>query len=182
MNPRLTIRRHGRAFAVVGALVAVSATTTMALVAGTAAAAPSASQPGKCVDNVNVRSEPSADAEIVAVCERGTAVQVDQTRNGFVHLVDLKGWAAREYVSVNGKTPPTPSSRATTTSTAAPTTTGGQGSGERGSAPTAGATPGTSGNDIGDQNAGDPTTDPGQNSTGSPDQGNGQSPSRGLFG
>ncbi len=124
MNPRLTMRRHGRAIAVVGALVAVSATTTMALVAGTAAAAPSATQPGKCVETVNVRAQPSTTSKIVAVCETGKAVQVDETKDGFVHLADLKGWAAQEYVSVNGKTPPTPASRAnpTTAPTTSPTT------------------------------------------------------------
>ena len=115
MNPRLTMRRHGRAIAVVGALVAVSATTTMALIAGTAAAAPPATQPGKCVDNVNVRADANTTSKIVAVCETGKAVQVAETRNGFVHLTNLKGWAAQEYVSVNGKTPPTSASRSTNT-------------------------------------------------------------------
>ncbi len=105
MNPRLTIRRHGRALGMVGALVAVSATTTMALVAGTAAAAPPASRPGTCIDNVNVRAEPSTDAKIVAVCTAGKAVKVAESKSGFVHLTDLDGWAAQQYVSVNGAKP-----------------------------------------------------------------------------
>lgn len=158
MNPRLTMRRHGRKIAVVGALVAVSATTTMALVAGTAAAAPSATQPGKCVDNVNVRAQPSTTSKIVAVCETGKAVQVDETKDGFVHLADLKGWAAQEYVSVNGKTPPTPASRATPTT--APTTTPGS---DRTPSTRGRAAPGTTGNDIDPSRtgtAGDETTTP----------------------
>jgi uncharacterized protein YraI len=105
MNPRLTIRRHGRALGVVGALVAVSATTTLALVAGTASAAPSESKPGTCIDNVNVRAEPSTDAKIVAVCTAGKSVEVAESKDGFVHLTDLEGWAAQEYISVNGAKP-----------------------------------------------------------------------------
>ena len=105
MNPRLWIRRHGRALGVVGALVAVSATTTMALVAGTASAAPSESKPGTCIDNVNVRAEPSTDAKIVAVCTAGKSVDVAESKGGFVHLTDLGGWAAQEYISVNGAKP-----------------------------------------------------------------------------
>jgi uncharacterized protein YraI len=90
---------------VVGALVAVSATTTLALVAGTASAAPSTSKPGTCIDNVNVRAEPSTDAKIVAVCTAGTSVKVAESKDGFVHLTDLEGWAAQEYISVNGAKP-----------------------------------------------------------------------------
>lgn len=154
MNPRLTMRRHGRAIAVVGALVAVSATTTMALVAGTAAAAPTATQPGKCVDNVNVRAQPSRTSKIVAVCAMGKAVQVDETRDGFVHLADLKGWAAQEYVSVNGRTP-APATRTAPTATSAP----GPDSATR---PTRGpVTPGTSGNTIDpNRTSGDVTSTP----------------------
>jgi uncharacterized protein YraI len=100
MNTRLTIRRPGRAVAVVGAVVAVSATTLMALSA-TANAAGS----GRCTQNVNVRAEPKPDARIVALCEAGKQVQVGETRNGFVQLKDLNGWASQEYVSVNGAAP-----------------------------------------------------------------------------
>ncbi|MBN9102596.1 MULTISPECIES: SH3 domain-containing protein [unclassified Pseudonocardia] len=198
MNPRLTMRRHGRAIAVVGALVAVSATTTMALVAGTAAAAPSATQPGKCVDNVNVRAQPSTTSKIVAVCEAGKAVQVDETRDGFVHLVDLKGWAAQEYVSVNGKTPPTPASRATPATTTKPDSAATP-------AQRARTTPGTSGNQVGPTRSGsagdvtpapdasgpsaqrvddqgDGSRDQGSGDQGSTDQGGSPSGLGGLFG
>lgn len=100
MNTRLTTRRPGRAVAVVGAVVAVSATTLMAL-AATASAAGS----GRCTQNVNVRAEPKTDARIVALCEAGKQVQVGETRNGFVRLSELNGWASQEYVSVNGAAP-----------------------------------------------------------------------------
>ncbi|MFC4946448.1 SH3 domain-containing protein [Pseudonocardia sp. GCM10023141] len=115
MNTRLTIRRPGRAVAVVGAVVAVSATTMMALIAGTATAAPTApAEPGRCTQSVNVRSEPDIASRIVAVCEAGKQVKVGETRNGFVKLTDLSGWAAQEYVSVNGAAPaPAPADRPT---------------------------------------------------------------------
>ena len=101
------LSRPGRAVAVVGAVVAVSATTLMAVVAGSAGA----QEPGRCTDNVNVRAQPSIDAPIVAVCEAGTAVQVGETRNGFVRLIDLGGWSAQEFVSVDGAPPARPASR-----------------------------------------------------------------------
>lgn len=116
MNSRLTIRRPGRAVAAVGAVVAVSATTLMALLAGNAAAA----EPGKCVQNVNVRAAPDIGSRIVGLCEAGTAVQVGETRNGFVRLLDLGGWSAQEFVSVNGAAPAAPAPAATTPAPAAP--------------------------------------------------------------
>lgn len=123
MNTGLTIRRPGRAAAVVGAVVAVSATTMMALVAGTA----SASEPGRCTENVNVRAEPDINSRIVALCEAGTNVQVGESRDGFVQLIDLGGWSAQEYVSVNGAPAAAPAPRAAAAPTpgvaAAPTTT-----------------------------------------------------------
>lgn len=99
--------RPGRTVAAVGAVVAVSATTLMALVAGTAGA----QEPGRCVDNVNVRESPSENARIVTVCEAGTAVQVGETRNGFVELIDLGGWSAQQFVSVAGEPPAEPEDR-----------------------------------------------------------------------
>ncbi|WP_214371385.1 SH3 domain-containing protein [Pseudonocardia sp. H11422] len=120
----MKLQRPGRAAAVVGGLVAVGATTMMALVAGTAGAA----EPGRCTDNVNVRAEPSATARIISVCERGTEVSVGETRNGFVQLTNLRGWAAEEYVSVNGDAPTSAERRTTPTSTSAAS--------ERRSAPT----------------------------------------------
>lgn len=109
MNARLM----GRAAAGVGALVAAGA-VTLVVVGGTANAAGA----GRCTDNVNVREQPDVTSQIVAVCERGKAVQVGKTRDGFVQLTDLGGWAAQEYVSVDGRTPAAPMrTTSTTTST-----------------------------------------------------------------
>jgi SH3 domain-containing protein len=96
MNARLM----GRAAAGVGALVAAGA-VTLVVIGGTANAAGT----GRCSDNVNVRQKPDVTSQIVAVCERGQAVQVGKTRDGFVQLTDLGGWAAQEYVSVDGRAP-----------------------------------------------------------------------------
>jgi uncharacterized protein YraI len=128
MNARLM----GRAAAGVGALVAAGA-VTLVVVGGTANAAGT----GRCTDNVNVRESPDITSKIVAVCERGHAVQVGRTEDGFVQLTDLEGWAAQEYVSVDGRAPaasarptttpsnhrsePTSDDEAETTSTATPT-------------------------------------------------------------
>jgi hypothetical protein len=103
--PKSLFDRPGRATAVVGAVVAVSATAAVALLSGTATAAPDAAQPGKCTKNVNVRAEPDTTSRIVALCEAGTAVQVAESRDGFLRLSNLGGWAAQEYVSVNGRAP-----------------------------------------------------------------------------
>jgi hypothetical protein len=104
MNARLM----GRAAAGVGALVAAGA-VTLVVVGGTANAAGA----GRCTDNVNVREKPDITSQIVAVCERGQAVQAGKTRNGFVQLTDLDGWAAQEYVSVDGRAPAAPTTRTT---------------------------------------------------------------------
>jgi hypothetical protein len=106
MNARLM----GRAAAGVGALVAAGA-VTLVVVGGTANAAGT----GRCTDNVNVRESPDITSEIVAVCERGQAVQVGKTQDGFVQLTDLDGWAAQEYVSVDGHAPASPMTRTTAT-------------------------------------------------------------------
>jgi uncharacterized protein YraI len=90
--------------AAVGTVVAVSAVGAMALVAGSA----SADVPGRCTVNVNVRAEPSINARIIALCEAGTQVQVGQSRDGFLQLTNFKGWAAQQYVSVNGRSPAAP--------------------------------------------------------------------------
>lgn len=113
--PTTLLDRPGR---VVGAVVALSATTMMALVAGTA----SASEPGRCVENVNVRAEPSTSSRIVALCEAGTEVKVGESRNGFVRLTDLGGWSAQEFVSVNGAEPAAPAD--TADSSTAPASSG----------------------------------------------------------
>ncbi len=102
----MNVRQMGRAAAAVGALAAAGAAALVA-VGGTANAAGT----GRCTDNVNVRAEPDITSKIVAVCERGQAVQVGKTSDGFVQLTDLDGWAAQEFVSVDGHTPAAPASR-----------------------------------------------------------------------
>jgi hypothetical protein len=97
--------RPARATAVVGAVIAVSATAAVALLSGTATAGPSPEQPGRCTKNVNVRAEPTISSRIVALCEAGTAVKVGEARDGFLRLTNLGGWAAQEYISVNGRAP-----------------------------------------------------------------------------
>jgi uncharacterized protein YraI len=108
MNARL-MGRPARAAAALGALVAAGAVTLVATM-GTANAAGA----GRCIDNVNVREQPDISSQIVAVCERGQAVQVGETRDGFVELTDLKGWAAQEYVSVDGHVAAAPATPRTT--------------------------------------------------------------------
>jgi hypothetical protein len=103
--PKSLFDRPGRATAVVGAVVAVSATAAVALLSGTATATPSPEQPGRCTKNVNVRAEPDTTSRIVALCEEGTAVKVGEARDGFMRLTNLGGWAAQEYISVNGRAP-----------------------------------------------------------------------------
>lgn len=117
------LQRPGRAAAVVGGLVAVGASTVLALAAGTATAA----EQGRCTDNVNVRSEPSMSAPVVGVCQRGTSVPLGERRSGFVELPSLGGWASDQYVS-----------------TSAPATSSGSGSGTNagsGTSPGAGSSP-----------------------------------------
>jgi uncharacterized protein YraI len=105
-GPVTAIRRHARAVAVAGAVVAVGAATLM-----TVAVADAAEGSGTCTDNVNVRAEPKPDARIITLCKRGTTVKVGATKNGFVELTSLKGWAAQEYVEVGGHTPRAPVER-----------------------------------------------------------------------
>ena len=81
--------------------VAAGTTVFMAVAAGTA----SADEPGRCTQNVNVRSGPDSDAPIVAQCEAGSEVRVGETRQGFVQLTDLGGWASTQYVATDGATP-----------------------------------------------------------------------------
>ena len=90
------MRAQGRTAAIAGAVVAVGAATMMGLT-GIASATPA----GSCLENVNVRAEPSMDSRIVAVCEAGTAVDTGETRNGFVRVINLGGWAAEEFVAVD---------------------------------------------------------------------------------
>jgi hypothetical protein len=110
--PKSLFERPGRATAVVGTVLAVSATAAVALLSGTATATPNPEQSGRCTKNVNVRAEPDAASRIVALCQEGTAVKVGEARDGFLRLTNLGGWAAQEYVSVNGRAP-APAARAT---------------------------------------------------------------------
>jgi uncharacterized protein YraI len=122
MNARL-MGRPARAAAALGALVAAGAVTLVATM-GTANAAGA----GRCTDNVNVRSEPDISSKIVAVCERGQSVQIGQTRDGFVQLTDLKGWAAQEFVSVDGHVGAAPATPRTTSAKPTSENTTGRGS------------------------------------------------------
>ena len=145
--------RPGRTAAVVGAVVAFAAVTLMGMLAGSAAA----STPGSCTENVNVRAEPTAGSRIVALCEAGTDVTTGAVRNGFVRIENLGGWAAEQYIAVDGaapnRTPRTsPSSSsddaATTTapSTTSPRSGSGSGSGQQsGSTSRTGDNAGTTG-------------------------------------
>lgn len=93
-NPR-------RLAALVGAL-AVAGVTATGVIVGTASAAGT----GTCTESVNVRSEPSATAPIVAVCERGETTALGTSRNGFVELPEYDGWASEEYVSTSSSSAP----------------------------------------------------------------------------
>lgn len=94
------MNRPRRAAAAVAAVLALTTTATVALVTTA-----SADEPGRCLENVNVREKPDVNSRIVALCEAGTEVQVGETRTGFVRLTDLGGWAAQQYVAVNGRAP-----------------------------------------------------------------------------
>ena len=101
---KASLQRPGRIAAAVGGAVAVGAAGLMAVLAGTASAA----TPGVCTDNVNVRAEPEATAKIVAVCDRGTKVEIGEERNGFVQLVNLGGWSVKDYVKADAAAPADP--------------------------------------------------------------------------
>jgi hypothetical protein len=97
MPYRILRNRSARTAAAVGALAAASATAMIALVSGTAAA----DEPGRCLENVNVREDPEPEARIVAVCQAGTQVKLGETQDGFVHLTDLDGWAVQQYIKAD---------------------------------------------------------------------------------
>lgn len=135
------LQRPARVAALVGAVAAVGAATVITV--GTASAA----EPAKCVENVNVREQPRIDSRVVALCEAGTTVEAGEIRNGFVRLNDLGGWAAQEYISINGQKPVKPSSttRNLDEETAGTTRTG------RSTAPEGGDTPASSRSGRNDQ-------------------------------
>ncbi len=86
-----------RLAAAVAAVVAATTTTALALTAGSA----SADEPGRCLQNVNVRENPDAASRIVALCEAGTPVRLGEERDGFVRVDELGGWAARDFVTAD---------------------------------------------------------------------------------
>ncbi len=89
------LRLTGRSAALVG-VIAAGATATLVAVAGPAMAAPT--KQTTCSDTVRVRSQPSATAPVIGSCRAGENVTVDETRNGYSHLVNKQGWASSEYV------------------------------------------------------------------------------------
>jgi uncharacterized protein YraI len=92
------VRVSGRIAALVG-LVVAAATALVLAMAGPALAA--GSQLTSCTDQVRVRSQPSTSAPVIGSCKAGEKVTVDETRNGFAHLVNKQGWASADYVALN---------------------------------------------------------------------------------
>jgi len=92
--------RTVRVAAAVGATVAAGA---VAMLAATTTA--SADEPGRCLQNVNIREEPDVDSRIVALCEAGTQVKLGAERDGFVRIDDLGGWASKDYVKADESAP-----------------------------------------------------------------------------
>ena len=80
--------------------VVVAGTSTFVALAGTAAA----DEPGRCLQNVNVREYPTTTSRIVALCEAGTQVVTGEERDGWVRLEELDGWAAAGYVEPGVRT------------------------------------------------------------------------------
>ncbi len=93
MIPR---NRPVRIAAAVGATVAAGAAAMLAVTATA-----SADEPGRCLQNVNVREEPDAESRIVALCEAGTKVELGEERDGFVRIDELGGWASKDYVKAD---------------------------------------------------------------------------------
>ena len=89
--------RPARVAAATGAVVVAGAATMLAVAAGTA----SADEPGRCLQNVNIREEPDAQSRIVALCEEGTQVKLGAERDGFVRIDELGGWASKDYVKAD---------------------------------------------------------------------------------
>jgi hypothetical protein len=88
--------RPARIAAAVGVTVAAGAAAMLA-VTTTA----SADEPGRCLQNVNVREDPDAESRIVALCEAGTRVKLGEERDGFVRIDEMGGWAAEDYVKAD---------------------------------------------------------------------------------
>ncbi len=116
----MALRSPGRLATAVGLAVAAVGATVMAVTA--AHAAP---EPGRCIDNVNVRAEAKPDARITGLCRTGTRVTVEERSAGFVRLKEfttrdprtgreVPGWASERYVEAG-----TPRGGPSTSSTAA---------------------------------------------------------------
>ena len=76
--------RPARVAAATGAVVVAGAATMLAVAAGTA----SADEPGRCVQNVNIREEPDAQSRIVALCEAGTQVKLEAAEDATVLVLN----------------------------------------------------------------------------------------------
>ena len=96
MLPR---NRPARIAAALGAAVATVATGAAVMIAMSTTA--SADEPGRCLQNVNIREQPDAESRIVALCEAGTEVALGEERDGFVRVDELGGWAAGDYVKAD---------------------------------------------------------------------------------
>jgi hypothetical protein len=86
--------------------VRIAAAVGVTVVAGAAAmlavtTTASADEPGRCLQNVNVREDPDAESRIVALCEAGTRVKLGEERDGFVRIDEMGGWAAEDYVKAD---------------------------------------------------------------------------------
>ena len=92
----IPLNRPARIAAAVGATVAAGAAAMLAVTATA-----SADEPGRCLQNVNVREEPDAESRIVALCEAGTKVELGEERDGFVRIDELGGWASKDYVKAD---------------------------------------------------------------------------------
>jgi uncharacterized protein YraI len=92
------LRLMGRKAAFVG-VSAAAATAAVVAVAGPALA--DTSELTTCTDTVRVRSQPSQSAPVIGNCKAGEKVTVDETRDGFGHLVNKKGWASVEFLDLS---------------------------------------------------------------------------------
>jgi uncharacterized membrane protein YgcG len=86
-----------RIAALAGLAVATASTLVVTMVGPAVAASPRLTS---CTDQVRVRSQPSTSAPVIGSCKAGEQVTVDETRNGFAHLVNKKGWASSDYVKL----------------------------------------------------------------------------------
>ncbi|HTF49947.1 MAG TPA: SH3 domain-containing protein [Pseudonocardia sp.] len=86
-----------RIAALAGLAVVTASTLVVTLVGPAVAASPRLTS---CTEQVRVRSQPSTSAPVIGSCKAGEQVTVDETRNGFAHLVNKKGWASADYVKL----------------------------------------------------------------------------------